>query len=1012
MVSRFDSFSIRPPTPPKDLKDIDSELSDALEFIQDPFGTGQILTSVATAKPLLNTPEQSPSSETANSSSTGSRKKKVNFELQTCTIPTNNGPLAKPWTPVHSSPLRPLPQTRVSKPLKSILKASDPALTPPPTDEGATAHKFQSFAEMLESVVKMLAQGARPSKLDAYISLQRTMQAYDKIPDTQALSNKMVLFSQFIRRDMQAVGISGSGPDTQLISQSLKFLMVLVRIPELKSAIDDDFCAFVVDRIITVTADASMPKAVINTHLALLMQQNFRPRTMTVARVEKILDVLDTVHDRVTGYSVQAYRIRVYRKLISQRPEVMTKHTERWFKHILKAMLSGQQDIHQSALDTALCAARSIGTDRHVTKSVLTILNRVKSDGNTFGTIFAKELEKSLGSESAPLVPQIWGCLTAFLRDSLHETAFTAIRDWLKVLEKFLSSENDAIRIQANVAFSFLIYAVNITELTPVNWSKMFLNISQHQLGQRSQARKSEVDTATSGYLTLLYYALRPTAPHAQLDRYWKEFVADFWRPQVHSSSKHAIAACRVASALLNGCRKPWNEQRALELKPHLMVQRGELPLLDPRWVRKASPSVLQFVEVLLDATPWNADGVDDEPVKTMWIAFLDSLVEASSKEVTASSETKDAIAHIVNMLRRMWNRHTTKLALPQHKEDSWADKFCFLIETVVQKLGAFQFADKCLTRNGQDEFEVAPTPSHRSRQHGPRVSPLLYFVDLLVSRSEGKLSDPVRLRVVQLILEPCLAIQNTRLAKLELLRDCSAAVNSTTKNTVSFDFWNRVGLLTKSCLQNQPLESNERASHQLGKEYDVVVDILALGSAYLVHASLGHELLSVFVDTVRREAGEGAVVIAVIEKVAGSVLMTINKEDLITCLPYASILLRNLPKAINRRTLEQGRQNLYPSSPGPGRVQEFDPYDHFYPAIVSIGSAAYHDLDLNDTENVHDFLIALAASIRQNPISMLALYLRKIQDCIQLWVEDLGRKLEGKDLSMKQMHRDVRTIS
>lgn len=1008
VFSRFESFSIRPPTPPKDAKDIDSEVSDALQFLDDPFGTKQLLSAVPDTKSLLNTPEQSPSSETGTSSSS-SRKKRVNFEPQICTIPDSQT-VPHPWTPRHSSPLRPLPQTRVSKPLKSILKASDTAPTSSPT-EGTAAHKFQSFADMLESVVKMLAQGARPSKLDAYISLQRTMQAYDKIPDTQALITKMGLFSQFIRRDMQAVGISGSGPDSPLITQALKFLMVLVRIPELKAAMDDDFCSFTIDRIIAVTSDVTMPKAIINTHLALLMQQNFRPRIMTVARAEKILEVLETVTDHVTGYSVHAYRIRVYRKLIQQRPDTMIKHTERWFKHILNAMLASQKDIHHSALDTAICAAKTIGSDRHVTKSILAILNRVKSDGNSFGKHFAQALEKTLSSDSAPLVPQVWAAVTAFLQDSLQESTFSATRDWLMVLEKFFSSESEAVRIHANVAFNFLIYAVNITQLTPINWSKMFVNISQHQLGQRSQARKSEIDTATSAYFTLLYYALRPTASHAQLDRYWNEFVADFWTPLVHSSSsKLAIAACRVASALFNGSRKPWNEQRALELKPHLMTQRGELPLLDPKWVRKALVTILKFVETLLDAAPWNSEAVDDEPVKTMWMALLDSLMEASSKEVMASSETKDAIAHIVNMLRRMWDRHTSQLALPQHKEDSWADKFCFLVETVIQKLGAMQFADKCLTRNGHDEFEVAPTPSNRSRQHGPRISPLLYFVDLLVSRSEGKLSDLVRLRVLQLILDPCLNAQNTRLAKLELIRDCSAAAHPISRNTVASNFWNRIAISTKSCIQEQPSDSNERISRQLGKEYEVVVEILALGSPYLLHTPRGQEVLITFVETVRREAGEGAVVLAVIERVSDNVLTKVNQEDYTSCLPYASILLKSLPKTIIRRTIEQGRQNLYPSSPPPARNPEFDPYNHFYSAIVAIGAEAYHKLEVDEAESTREFLAALGSSIQQTPISLLAVYLRKVQQSIKIWIEDSDKKLQ--DEVFKQLHSEVRTFT
>ncbi|KAF2468541.1 uncharacterized protein BDR25DRAFT_344263 [Lindgomyces ingoldianus] len=1002
-TSKFETFSVRPPTPPKDL---DKEVNEALEFLDDPFGTKLLLNRISTSKSHLSTPAQSPSSETANSTNSSSRKKRVNFEIPTCTLPATS--LAPHhWTPLHSSPLRPLPQTRVSRPLKSILKAHDPASTPPTTDEGSVAHKFETLADMLESMVKMLAQGSRSSKLDAYITLQRTMQAYEKVPDIQSLTIKMGLLSQFIRRDMQAMSMTGSGPDSQLIGQAIKFLMVLVRIADLKTAMDDGFCSFIVERCIQVAADASMPKTIINTHLALLMQQNFRPKIMTTVRVEKILDVFDNINDRVSGFSVLAYRIRVYRKLIQQRPEVMAKHTDRWFKHTLQALLSCQKDINQSALDTAMSAAKTIGSDPQVTKAVLSILNRVKTDGNTLGKVIAQELDKMLGSEVAPLVPQIWGVVTAFLRDSFDLNKFTAMSDWLALLQKFFKSDNDMVKVNANVATNFLIYAVNITQSSPRSWSELLLKIPQQQLQRRSHWKKAEGEVVTASYLALLYYGLRPTASYEQLDRYWNEFVADFWKPLIHSSSsKYAVVSCRIVSSLLNGSRKAWDEQRVLELKSQSMVQRDELPLLDPKWVRKNLSSILKFVETLLDATPWLLETEENQPAKTVWISLLDSLVEASSKEVMASTETKDALAHIVNLLRRIWDRHTSELAIAHQKEVSWANKFCFLIEKVLEKLGTFQFADKCLTRNEENGLELAGTPSNRSRQNGPRISPLLYFVDLLVSRSEGKLSDKVRFQAVQLILEPCVNARNTRLGKLELLRDCSAAVDSSSKNAVTLNFWARIANQTKACIQERSSDANERQSQQLGKEYEVLVEILALGSKFLLGSPSGRELLTSFVEAVRREAGEGAVVLAVIEKVSERVLR--HTEDSSVCLPYATTLLQNLPKTIVRRNLDQGRQSLWPSSQIPARGHEFNPYNHFYAAIVSIGSASYQTVHVGDSESVREFFSALANSIQQCPLSYLAVYLRSIQVGITPWIEDADRKLQGKEQSAKHLYREV----
>jgi hypothetical protein len=1011
VFSKFDSLSARPPTPPlpEPAPDDDDE---TLQFLEDPFGEKPVLPRIiATTKSLLNTPEQSPSSDISIPSSSASRQKRVNFELQLCSSPQKKA-VARNWTPARSSPLRPLPQTRVSKPLKSILKPSDETATPPPTDDGAAAHKFKTFAEMLESVVKLLASAERPSRMDAYHSLQRTMQAYDKIPDDQALKQKMSLLCQFIRRDIQAPSPAGTGLDSQLIVQSLKLLMALFRISDAASSMDDDFCAFIVDRTIQVAADKAMPKAVVNTHLATLMQQNFKPKVMTLARVESIMDVLETIHERIGGYSVQAYRIRIFRKLMQQRPDVIVKHTERWFKHTLKAFMAGQKDINQSALDIALTAAKTIGHDRHVAKSCLAVLNRVRNDGDPIAKVFTKELERMLGGDNAVLVPQIWSAVTVLLRESLQSNLFSSLKEWLEVLQKCIASTKDVVRVQTNVAFCFLVYSVNLSHDTSEGWTKMFLKIPLHQLQRRVPAKKDERNAVSSGYLTLLYYSLRPTASYDQLDRYWNDFVAGFWIKLLHTpGSLHAFAACRIVSALLDGSRKTWNEQRALDQRPQFMVQRGELPLLDPKWVRRSLSTVLRFVEILLDATPWPEKGQEDEPVKTMWLAVLGSLVEASSKEVMASTETKDAMAHIVNLLRRVWDSHSAQLAVSQQKEDAWTDKFCFLVETVVQKLGASHFTDKFLTQNDAKDFEVASTPSHRSRQHGTRSSPLLYFVDILVNQSEGKLPDTVRLRAMKLILEPCFNAQNTRLGRLEFLRDCASAVDATTKSSVVSNFWAHVAALLQISLLNQKSESSEQGSRHLGQDYDTVVGLLEQGSYFFLSGATGQDILSSFIDTVRKEAGESALILAVIEKVSERVLKQTADDDRTSCLPFTSTLLRNLPKQTSRRSLEQCRQLLWPSSPALGRQSDFDPYNHIYAVILSVGSAAYQSLGNDNHESTREFLASLATSITDCTTSHLAVYLRKTQDVIQTWVEDAGRKMQSSGNYLKALHREVHKL-
>lgn len=119
-------------------------------------------------------------------------------------------------------------------------------------------------------------------------------------------------------------------------------------------------------------------------------------------------------------------------------------------------------------------------------------------------------------------------------------------------------------------------------------------------------------------------------------------------------------------------------------------------------------------------------------------------------------------------------------------------------------------------------------------------------------------------------------------------------------------------------------------------------------------------------------------------------------------------MLLRNLPKSTSRRVLEQERQILWPSSPAVGRRSDFDPYNHLYTAIVTVGSAAYQDLRIGDAEATGEFLAALASSIKECTMSQLAVFLRKIQVVIRVWVEDTDRKMHTKVQPLRTLHLQV----
>jgi hypothetical protein len=118
--------------------------------------------------------------------------------------------------------------------------------------------------------------------------------------------------------------------------------------------------------------------------------------------------------------------------------------------------------------------------------------------------------------------------------------------------------------------------------------------------------------------------------------------------------------------------------------------------------------------------------------------------------------------------------------------------------------------------------------------------------------------------------------------------------------------------------------------------------------------------------------------------------------------------LLRNLPKQMSRKTLDQGRQNLWPSNSTNGRNPDFDPYVHLYGAITSIGSAAYRNFSSEIADPTKGFLAALRTSVQNCSTSHLAVYLRKTQDVVRVWIEDSEKKMHSKEPALKALHGEV----
>jgi hypothetical protein len=1018
------SFAHQPPTPPRD-KTLNQDINDILDAFDSPFDI-EDEDNPARPKPLRSKPakpverklfvdtppEQSPPSSAdldSSQATAGGRRKQVNFD--------DAIPSPHPWSPAQSA-LRPLPQTRINAPLKSILKPYNPRATRRSSSFNLTessplsAHKFESFAEMLESVVKQLAQDLRAPRLDAYICLSNTLKALEDTPDEKSLATKMGLLAQFIQRDMTAV-LSTGAPDTTLSNQALKLLIALVRKPVAVSAMSDDFCTFVLDCTIQVVEDPESSKSSINHHLGLLTLQNFSTKSMTTARAERILAVLENITDRVSGYGVQAYRLRVYRKLVRQAPKIMEARIQTWFKVVVKSMLSSQNDVRTSALEVANISGIEFVGKPEVSKAVMNYLNTAQAKGGLKVDYLISRLKEMLRKRiEAYVVPEIWGVITLFIRPALgDDIVWPQLNCWLRVLDDIMESCSDyQVNYQTTLAFNQLVFVANPDLKTKVSVSRLLSIIPRFQLERKAKAinGKSLHQVSITGLWTLLFYSFRPSASDMELAKYWNEFVHDTWIDLV-GSNRFADLACKMLSYLFGyGPPKVWNERR---IEKHRLITIEEIPKLDPKWIRANVTAVLNFVELCLDKASYSKSStVEDNDLMRMWSFLMRSLAEAGSKEVKASMELKDAIARIVNMLRRLWAKHTSTPAMKSEDEEEWVSKFRFLVETSMEKLGAVHFADKFLTRNQNEDLEAAPTPSHRSRIQGAYQSPLLHMIGLLANESEGKLSDNHRLDLLTWIIEPCLTSRNTRSLKLELLMECADVVKGSTETCMAGNIWQAVAKYAKTTLEDYPLDTAERQSRHLGEEYEMVVKILVHGLRYTSSqaSSVAKDLLLCLCEKVKAEAGTGAVILALVERLSDDISGRAKDETINNSLTYGAALLKQLPESISRRVVEDGRRSLWGASPMPPRTADFDPYSRLYKAIVTLLSSAYEDLDVVDIIAFKDFIGSLSASIKKCPISLLGLYLRRIQHGAVFWIQDAGRKLQSNSALVADMYRSV----
>lgn len=996
-TAAFEHLSNRPPTPPKDHE---SDLEEALRFLDvdytldSPEKEKEVI--LAAADTLA---QSSPPSSFESGTNTRSAKR---VEFSPC-VTAHKPNISEEG---RASPLfRRLHSRKQLRPLKSILKSTLGQQTPTPDSIGSPASDYFSldkpkpFAVMLESVVKLLAAPSPALRLDGYRTLNGALKAYEELPDVDALKTKMTLLTQFMARDITNTTREKVPMDATLTTQALKLVTVFLLTPALSHTLPEDFEVLLVDRSIEVLTQETVSKTVANHHMYLLASQSFSSRVVTPAKAEQLVAALLTIHNRVTGNSVIASRLVIFQRLLEQAPAVMLATIRDWLTHVFHGTLSSIKDIRGRAIDTGLLAASVLGINYQATKAIIDLFNTSTNDTSTYGDYFTARLSDMIGQkELCADVPQIWSLVVVFFKSKKRRLVQWPLfkKAWLLIIQRCLNSNDVQTKYRATLAWGRLVYVVSPDKETAISMESIVpmlrvpFVVAFDKKG-RDQSTKQARQMALAGYCNLLHYALRPTQTHEELDFYWDEYVHTVLSKLLRAGGKDAHLASRVLKGLFGRTSNVWNENVANE---GINLTPTDLPRLDPKWVRLRTRKILELMAPFLASslsTQSEVNGIETSP----WKEFVGAIAEAGSQEVRGSMELREALAHLMNFFRNAWTEASKVLKAPTN--GVWIIQFGTLLHSAIETLGPVYFAEASLTRNSTSSFEAAPTPSHRpSKHHAVLQSPVVFLYGLFSQPPCNVETDSDYFDTAKDILQQVCQAKATRTSRLHLLRQCAEVVVSGATQASLTDtharLWSIVAQEATQTMVDPDLDDTTQDPLRLGHQMRDIVHIMTLGlglsNVDMISLPANFELYGAAATTLRSEAGEGGVVLGLMEPIAEALL---QKQKVIAQRTFAEFTIKLLRAGVwprTRQQMDEGRRALSNHSLMQTKHPALDPFTHVYSLITKATSEVCQDDSQRKTH-----LAALAGAIQgfvmKCPLSQASVSLRKMQDGLATLVRD-----------------------
>lgn len=989
---RPDPSLTRPPTPPRENIEDSAKLP-----------IGNTFQGTLGQQILLNTPEESPSSSSEYFNGPGGKfPKRVVFS---------------PWTdysyhkPRQSGgkgafleeKLRVLPPSKeciASR--KSILKVSTSSSSP----LVALSHQLvldpnETVAAMLRSVNQHLDGASRDSRLDSYRTLVGCLSSYEDVPDSESLTENLTGFLEHTRRDIFAKQPGSGFADLELASNALKVLGTILYTPGLTNAVPHEFAIFIAEQAISSLENHDTPKIMLDHYMQLLSRQKMSSKVITNEKSNRILSALLALETHVKGNRVVALKLMIYQRLLVQAKGPMVARAEEWLEFLLSSMSSFIKDIRLRAIAFGTDAALALGTTSAVSQSLLDILNRDTPAGPKVVDVLGKRLLEVLNVKNEGFhVPQVWLVIVLFLRSRRRQIEkWEHFKAWLGIMERAFNSSEAKVKLQANITWNRLVAIVNLDNATGPSLIKVLRQPIASQLERKKSDNQPKYATslARSTYCNLLYYSFCPGATHEQLDLYWDAFVAPLLSVRPSMTRSDVDFSCDVLTALLSSSQsKVWDQNRAHQLSP---MKLGELPCLDPKWIRTRGAKVTKLLEdMLLHRSLTQSDDVQHTPLFNAWQSFAKAIGDAAIKEVKVSMDTMAAIAHIISSLSRYWNHpYSTPEVISRRLE-----LFIGLVNETVTKIGFRPFLEKRVLRSSGNCFEATETPTSRTgRPRGTLNAPIAYIIDIVVNSLQISEPPSTYPEAIKTLLSIALRGTTGRNSHLVLLRELANHISSerSTNAACRLTFWKCIAKETTGALSLPQAVAHVEGNRQyLGNDYKEAVRLLEMAIKDIPAGFDSEwEILShAVVNRIQTESCQEGITLIYTEPLAKAMYEQLPETGSDHFLQRCTHLLSHTSWPESRQALERASRSLCGPMSIPHGPLSLDPFDHLYSLLERLLIATYSNFEMFSINAIAAYLTGVKSFVLCCPLSFRAVCLERMQRGLANWIEDDNVILRG----------------